>query len=445
MTDDELRRRGVDVLARELGPVDMARFLQQVRATAVDDASRRHHTPENDVAASEVPCSGDSETCRGGSTSELIPQRPEPVTGGGLDDTAARPPSYFTRGLSSRAFVTCGLIAAPLLLLLALWMPQVPRQRAIRAVEAAGGDVYFADSIPGWLYELCGERVEYLEAATEIHLDGTGVDDGLMPQLRLLNTASVVWLNGARVTDQGVSVLLEFPNITSLDLGDTAVTEATLVPLLRQHRQLETIWLQGTAAGDASLEVLGGTSTLQELLIPRTRITDKGLKHLARLPVLEELDLSETAVGDNGMASLSASRTLTNLALEQSEVSDAALEHLARMPALEQINLIDTRITGTGLASLSRAPRLNRLYLDRTLVSEVGLEHVAAMRSLELLSLTGTRVTDAGLAKLESAKQLRQLYVGAIPASPEAIVRLRRALPDCTIDESNSGMGQLPR
>jgi hypothetical protein len=449
LPENDLRRRGLDALARELGPADMARFLKQVRAAPENDSVRPAASTAAHVhaltlespprpAAQAAPANAAN---RASAPADApVAQRPAAPVEPDID-AAGAPPHFLARWLGSRAFLLCGLVAAPVLLLLALWLPQLPRQRAIRAVEAAGGEVEFEETIPGWIYGVCGERIEYLEPVSQIHLDGAGVDDRFMSHLRLLDRANVVWLNKARVTDRGAVTLLEFANIESLDLGETAVTEATLVPILRHHPRLVTIWLQGTAAGDATLEALGGTRTLHDLYIPRTRITDHGLAHLASLPVLAELDLSQTAVGDPGLKQLASCPALSILALEQTEVSDAGLEHLARLPALERLNLIGTRVTGAGLAHLTRAPRLDRLHLDQTRVGDDGLEHVAAIKSLTMISLVGTRVTDAGLAKLATARYLSQIDLGGSTITAEGVLRLRQALPNCTVDDSGGGVG----
>lgn len=364
-----------------------------------------------------------------------------PPAAGASDGTeAGKSPRLLARSLGSNAFLLCGLIAAPTLLLLALWLPQLPRQWAIHAVESHGGEVSFDETIPEWVYGLFGERVERLEPVVGIDLDGKGIDDSLMPQLRLLSSAEVVWLNSARITDAGAAELLEFRDITSLDLGDSLVTEAMLVPLLRRQPNLHTVWLQGTAAGDGALEALAGKAWLNDVTLARTRVTDKGLAHLATLPALDELDLSETSVGDAGLAHLASCPMLSTLNLSKTRVTDAGLEHLARMPALTSLSLSETPIDGSGLKFLA-AKRLTEVNLDQTGVGDEGLEHVAAIRSLRAISLAGTRVTDAGLAKLAGAQQLNHICLHDTPTTREGISQLRQALPDCSVERS-SGHGE---
>lgn len=46
-TFEEIRRRGIEALTRELGPVGMARFLQQFEAGQGDYTRDRQHRPTN--------------------------------------------------------------------------------------------------------------------------------------------------------------------------------------------------------------------------------------------------------------------------------------------------------------------------------------------------------------------------------------------------------------
>lgn len=343
------------------------------------------------------------------------------------------------RFISSGPFILSGLLAAVLLLVLALWMPQIPRQQAIQRVQAQGGTVYFEGEVPEWLYPLVGDRFNRLHDAYQIDLDNTGADDRIMPYLTTLKEASTVWLNSAAVTDAGLVHLLQFPSITSLDLGDTQVTEAGLLPLLEQHPELNTLWLQGTSAGDATLEVLGKTTSMNRLILRRTRISDEGLRHLGRLPALTSLDLDETNVGAAGMAHLSTSTTLSELSLMDTAVTDDGLAHLAKIPTLVTLYLSRTEVSDAGIEALAASTSLSTIYLDETKVSDAALPHIAAMTSLSTVSLTSTAITDEGLEHLHSARHLSEINLNGTQVTSEGISRLRAALPDCSVDDSGFG------
>ncbi len=82
---------------------------------------------------------------------------------------------------------------------------------------------------------------------------------------------------------------------------------------------------------DATLERIAKRTSVTELYLRDTRITDDGLKYLSRLAKLDTLDLAETGVTDAGL------RCLTGL---------SNLKHL---------DLTKTRVTAEGVAMLKRA------------------------------------------------------------------------------------------
>lgn len=344
----------------------------------------------------------------------------------------------FMRLVTSKAFLLAGLMLAAVLLVLALWMPELPRQRAIGMVQAEGGTVYYESELPEWVYGVFGDRLERFQAVYEINLDGTGVDDRIMPHLVNLREAHTVWLNSAEVTDEGVRHLLEFPRITSLDLGGTQITEEGLLPVLRQHRELETVWLQDTAIGDATLEALGDIPTLQSLTLHNTQLGDAGLAHLARLPVLSSVILTGNRVGSEGVVALTAAPSLVDITLESTQVDNDAMAALAAMPGLISLNLASTAVTDEGMAALAASKSLANLNLSGTQVGDAGLAHLAQMPSLSTLSLDGTRVTDEGLRALEGAKHLTDLHVNSDGVTAEGIAQLRWALPDCSVNYDDS-------
>ncbi len=91
--------------------------------------------------------------------------------------------------------------------------------------------------------------------------------------------------------------------LSSLDLGETAVT-------------------------DAGLEVIASMKNLRRLSLDRTRITDAGLQSLSGLKSLEYLNVHTTAITDAGLSALKPLTQLRSLYLWQTKVTSAAVEEL---------------------------------------------------------------------------------------------------------------------
>ena len=104
-------------------------------------------------------------------------------------------------------------------------------------------------------------------------------------------------------------------------------------------------------------------------------VTDEGIRYLARLPRLEQLDVSGTAITDRG------------------------LSVLRDLPALESVSLAGTHITDDGIANLSNCHDLETLNLSWTRTGDGALRALAGKRKLRRL-LSGAFVTDDGIPLL---------------------------------------------
>ena len=63
---------------------------------------------------------------------------------------------------------------------------------------------------------------------------------------------------------------------------------------------------------------LAGLKSLESLNLGSTRITDAGLKHIAKLPRLQRIELRGTTISDSGL------KELTHLPLEEMDLTGRA-------------------------------------------------------------------------------------------------------------------------
>ncbi|HTU99710.1 MAG TPA: hypothetical protein VMF13_04175, partial [Luteitalea sp.] len=130
----------------------------------------------------------------------------------------------------------------------------------------------------------------------------------------------------------------------------------TLVP---GERDLEySAAIAGARFGDAELEKLSAAGKdLIWLDLSRTKVTDAGLKTLAKMPNLQHLDLRDTTVGDAGLDALAPLQHLRTLGLYGTAVTDAGLPALQRLTGLRRLYVGETRVTAPAVATLGRARR----------------------------------------------------------------------------------------
>lgn len=151
------------------------------------------------------------------------------------------------------------------------------------------------------------------------------VDDDLvhLTPLAQLNTLHLV---GAQVRGHGLAHVGRLPNLLSLDLARSAVTNDSLTYL--RFGRIRWLNLNYTRIGDRGLARLSTMPNLAHLFIDGTRITDRGLAHLAQIPTLEKITLVGTSVSDAGLAHLDNLKSLRSLHLQGTAVTDAGIAQL---------------------------------------------------------------------------------------------------------------------
>jgi hypothetical protein len=162
-----------------------------------------------------------------------------------------------------------------------------------------------------------------------------------------------------------------------LALGHTKVTDEGLRELARL-KSLQSLHLYSADVTDAGLKELAALKNLQSLYLGSTKVTDAGLKKLAGLKSLQSLYLYSTEVTDAGLKELAGLKSLQSLGLGSTKVMDMGLKELAGLNRLKSLNLAGTKVTGTGLKELAGLKSLQSLELDATQVTDAGLSSVSA-------------------------------------------------------------------
>jgi len=207
---------------------------------------------------------------------------------------------------------------------------------AVAAIEGAGGTVryeFFTLSsknyklgTPKWLIALLGP--DYLGTVKGVYLPPPRQrfrrgkvavpaeyplnPDLVMAQVGRLSSLEIVQVDGAPITNAGLSHLRGLTRLKTLMIGRTKVTGAGLERLAGLH-ELQFLVLAGLPIGDADLARLAvvlrsrrsvspGSLDFLFLDLSQTQVTDAGLLHLAGLWRELFLDVKGTAVTDAGAA-----------------------------------------------------------------------------------------------------------------------------------------------
>jgi len=278
--------------------------------------------------------------------------------------TAPDPPPQRLKSAVRRLLTTVWLVCAVLLIAgisISLWnaLRSAGHSMSVARLRLLGATVMPMPSGKAWPNHLL-----YLADLSPAGARGRVVDADLadLTHLRPLQTLNLSQCG--KITDAGMQDVAAIAELKELMLGTAEnpgarITDAGLEPLTRLRR----------------LELLD--------LSQCGRITDEGLKHVARIPALKELHLDGglepgPRVGDAGLEALASLPRLTELTLAGSTITDAGLPALRDMPSLEILDLSGTAITDAGLAHLKGLPRLKVLTLERSLVTKAGVDALMA-------------------------------------------------------------------
>lgn len=125
----------------------------------------------------------------------------------------------------------------------------------------------------------------------------------------------------SEISDDTVTKIVNrLPNVRSLNLGGTQVTDRGLVSLPQAN--LRALHLTNTLITDNGLKTLGTMIHLRSLSLGGTHITDQGLESLSGLRKLQYLDIAGTGVTPQVVPVLARLHSLTKVKLREKLLSD---------------------------------------------------------------------------------------------------------------------------
>ncbi len=139
------------------------------------------------------------------------------------------------------------------------------------------------------------------------------------------------------------------------------------------------------------------------LHLHNTQITDTGLREVAKLTQLTELDLlGSNKLTDADLRELAQLPHLETLGLP-GQITDEGLREVVELNQLMTLGLKDcTQITDAGLGELTKLNRLSSLWLPPQ-ITDTSLKEITKLKQLEFLVLSGTNVTATGIAEVLKA------------------------------------------
>jgi internalin A len=303
--------------------------------------------------------------------------------------------------------------------------------------------VFGADITPDtrWIDDLGGQVVrDGQNRVTGVSLRGTWVGDADLRRLNDLPDLNSLDLSLTHITDQGMSEIKGLPGITDLNLYFAEYVTDEGIAAIKDWKKLKRLNMHGTKASDNALEHIAGLTALESLNVGNTLMTDVGLERLTSLTNLKELTMGGNELGDAGLQALRQMPGLTYLDLSGRQgtdknvwtiaMSETGLDAVLTLKELRELRLgcvsIGVGIEGTKLGEISllivtpkwleqmkALTKLERLKLQGcNRIDDDSIRTLIAMPALREIDLQGTAVTEQGAAKFRAAKPGAVIYFG---------------------------------
>jgi hypothetical protein len=167
--------------------------------------------------------------------------------------------------------------------------------------------------------------------------------------------------------------------------------------------------LHNTRVTRAGIKKLTCLKNRSQLNIGRTYVTDDGLKVVASLPALSDLD--GDLLTTEGLKNLRAAPRLRSLWLGWQLSAALDLAVLREFPGLESLTLTGALITDDHIKQLARNPKLKVLHLGTCeRLTDQCLKAIAEIPNLEVLQITGRPLNVKAVAAFQAKKPNCRVY-----------------------------------
>lgn len=195
--------------------------------------------------------------------------------------------------------------------------------------------------------------IRRLPLLTRLTVTSSEIRDGAIGELRGLRLKDL--RIGDAITDAGLRDLRVIPELRSLILDGLPITDAGLAHL-GALPNLESLSLNHTSITDAGMDKLAALTTLRRLGLNGTKITDRGLEKLR--PPDAGSGAGNRAAEPRDAAGVGLS-SVVELRLEDTAITDAGLKVLAKFDGLSILFLRGTNVTDEGMDDLQRTRRVS--------------------------------------------------------------------------------------
>ena len=171
-------------------------------------------------------------------------------------------------------------------------------------------------------------------------------------------------------------------------------------------------------------------TSIEELDLSQSRVTDEGLQHVQQLSQLTTLNLSQSQVRGDSLKQLQGLSHLTNLSLDATPFNAANGEALSEFQHLTLLSMKRAGINDNFYQHIADLPALEELYLDgnKNLLGRNFAELVSNKKlpNLRILSAGDSQFGLYGLLSIDQLKELEELHLPNCQLNLKAMLNIGR-------------------
>lgn len=262
-----------------------------------------------------------------------------------------------------------------------------------------------------------------------------------LKQLQNMRLNAVI-IHGADISGEGLQYLTKIPSLselTILDLSDVGEN----IKYLGQIENLKMLRIHSESINNSWLEAFSNLKKLVSIDLTSSRITDKGIVALEKLP-LQSASIHSDAITDNAADSLSKMKYLNTIQLRGSGLGPHLFEKLSKIKSLKCLEVDEIKSTSeTDLKYLNSMPLVN-LFLGS--VTENPENYFSALsrtplpQSVSALRFTGVDFAGRNILCLRNLPKLKAICFAESPhLSDDVIEHLLKLKPE-VVEFRHSGL-----
>lgn len=248
---------------------------------------------------------------------------------------------------------------------------------------------------------------------------------------------------GGKIVEKGGTV-------TSVEFRDCSKLGEAEFRAIGELKQLKSLTLYNKCGGlnDSTIQHLTGLGELEFLGTDGIKVTDEGLKAVAKLKNLRTASFFHTSFGMKGFTGvgfgyLKDCPKLEKLTVAGISMGDDGFAAIATITQLKDFSTWHTYQTEAGNAEIAKLSNLKNLKIGQRLprpgakapsLSDASIPTLTSIKSLEVLRIGEAHFTPAALKALKSLPKLKQLQLYETDLTEADVEKVRQELAGVKVE-----------